>query len=113
VGCIAGTIHESQQLASLWAVVAVLPMLFSPLILAAPNSTLSRVLSYVPVTSPLTMTMRCASGNYVWWDVPLSLLVMVAATVLAVRLSGRLFRVALLMQGQRPTLRQLLGYLRA
>lgn len=113
VGCIAGTTHESQQLASLWAVVAVVPMLFSPIILAAPNSLFSRVLSYIPLTSPLTMTMRVASGQMVWWDVPLSLIVLVAATLLAIRVSGRLFRVGLLIQGQRPTLRQLLGYLRA
>ena len=113
VGCIAGTTHESQQLASLWAVVAVVPMLFAPVILAVPNALLARVLSYIPVTCPLTMTMRCASGQVVWWDVPGSLVVLLASTVLAVRLSGRLFRVGLLLQGQRPTIRELLGYLRA
>ena len=111
VGCVVGTTQESQQLSSLWAVVAVIPMLFSPLILEDPNGTLSRVLSYVPVTSPMTMMMRCAAGKYVWWDVPMSLIVMVLATWLSVRLSGRLFRMGLLMRGQRPSVRELWGYL--
>ena len=111
VGCVVGTTQESQQLSSLWAVVAVIPMLFSPLILEDPNGTLSRVLSYVPVTSPMTMMMRCAAGKYVWWDVPMSLIVMVLATWLSIRLSGRLFRMGLLMRGQRPSVRELWGYL--
>jgi len=113
VGCVAGTGHESQQFASLWSVTAVVPMFFSTLILEAPNSLLSRVLSYIPFTCPITMIMRCASGEYVWWDVPLSLLVMVAATVLALRVSARLFRVGLLMTGQRPSLGELLAALRS
>jgi ABC-2 type transport system permease protein len=113
IGCIAGSTHESQQLASLWSVVAVLPMLFSPLILEDPNSVLSRVLSYVPLTSPMTMIMRCAVGKVVWWDVPLSLVVLLGSTYLSIRVSARLFRAGLLMTGQRPTLGELWGYLRA
>jgi len=113
VGCVAGGSQESQQFASLWSVVAVLPMLFSPLILEAPNSVLSRVLSYVPFTCPITMIMRCAAGGVVWWDMAVSLVVMVAATWLALRASARLFRVGMLMRGQRPSLPELWAYLRA
>ena len=86
--------------------------LLLPLILAAPNSLLSRILSYIPFTCPVTMIMRCASGECIWWDIPLSLLVMVGATVLAIRVSARLFRVGLLMTGQRLSLRELLSALR-
>jgi len=113
LGCVSGGSHESQQFASLWSVVAVVPMLFSPLILEAPNSIFSRVLSYVPFTCPITMIMRCAGGEVVWWDVPLSLAVMVGATWLSLRASARLFRVGLLMHGQRPTLGEVVAYLRA
>jgi len=113
VGCVAGTGHESQQFASLWSIVAVLPMFFSPLILEAPNSILSRVLSYVPFTCPITMIMRCAAGEYVWWDVPLSVGVMLASTYLALRISAKLFRVGMLMAGQRPTLAELVAALRS
>lgn len=113
VGCISGGTHESQHFASLWSVVAVVPMLFSPLILEGPNSVFSRVLSYVPFTCPITMIMRVASGEYAAIDVPLSLAVMVLATLVSLRLSARLFRVGLLFQGQRVTLAQLLGHLRS
>jgi ABC-2 type transport system permease protein len=112
LGCIAGGTQESQQFASLWSVVAVLPMLFSPLILEAPNGVLARVLSYVPLTCPITMIMRCAVGEVAWWEVPLSLGVMLGATYLSLCASARLFRVGLLVYGQRPTLGQLLASLR-
>jgi len=112
LGCLTGGNQESQQFASIWSVVAVLPMLFSPLILEAPNAVLSRVLSYVPVTCPITMIMRCAAAEVPWWDVVVSLSVMVGATVLALWLSGRLFRVGMLLRGQRPTLAELWTYLR-
>jgi len=113
VGCVAGGSHESQQFASLWSVVAVLPMLFAPLILESPNSVLSRVLSYVPLTCPVTMIMRTAAGTVAWWDIVVSLVVMVLATWLALRGSARLFRVGMLLRGQRPSLTELWAYLRA
>ena len=112
LGCVAGGSQESQQFASLWSVVAVLPMLFSPLILESPNAVLSRVLSYVPFTCPITMIMRCATAEVVWWDIVLSLVAMVAATYAALRFSARLFRVGMLLRGQRPSLPELLTYLR-
>ena len=112
-GCVAGGSHETQQFASLWSVVAVLPMLFSPLILESPNSVLSRVLSYVPFTCPITMIMRSAAGAVAWWDVAVSLTVMTLATWLALRGSARLFRVGMLLRGQRPTLPELWATLRS
>ncbi|MFC1806658.1 ABC transporter permease [Planctomycetota bacterium] len=112
LGCVAGGSQESQQFASLWSVVAVLPMLFSPLILEAPNAVLSRVLSYIPFTCPITMIMRCASAEVAWWDILLSLLVMVVSTYAALRVSARLFRVGMLLRGQRPSLGELVTCLR-
>jgi len=113
VGCITGGTHESQQFASLWSILAVVPMLFSPLILEAPDGVFSRVLSYIPFTCPITMIMRCAVGEYVWWDVPLSLGVMVVAVYVSLRGSARLFHLGLLVQGKRPTLGEVLAYLRS
>ncbi len=109
VGCVSGGTLESQHFASLWSVVAVVPILFSPLILEAPNSVFSRVLSYVPFTCPITMIMRVASGEYSVIDVPLTLLVMVVGTLGSLWVSARLFRVGLLLRGQRPSLSELLS----
>jgi len=111
IGCISGGTLESQHFASLWSVVAVVPMLFSPLILEGPNSLFSRVLSYVPFTCPITMIMRVASGEYTAVDVPLTLVVMVVATAGSLWLSARLFRVGMLLRGQRPGLSELLARL--
>ncbi|MFP4057318.1 MAG: ABC transporter permease [Candidatus Brocadiia bacterium] len=112
LGCLSSGTQESQQFASLWSVVAVIPMLFSPMILESPNGVLSRVLSYVPLTTPITMIMRCAAAEVAWWEVPLSMAVMLVAIVVSLRLSARLFRVGLLLQGQRPALGELLAHLR-
>lgn len=112
VGCIAGGSQESQQFASLWSVVAVLPMLFSPIILESPNSVLPRLLSYVPFTAPITMIMRTAVGEVPWWEVGLSLAVLVGATVVTLRISARLFRVGMLLRGQRPSLPELVACIR-
>ena len=111
IGCISGGTLESQHFASLWSVVAVVPMLFSPLILEGPNSLFSRVLSYVPFTCPITMIMRVASGEYAAVDVPLTLVVMLVATAGSLWLSARLFRLGLLLRGQRPSLSALLAHL--
>ena len=57
-GMIGRTQQETAQLSALWTLAAVSPMWFIMAIAAAPNGLLARVLSFFPLTMPVTMIIR-------------------------------------------------------
>ncbi|MEJ7837777.1 MAG: ABC transporter permease [Thermomicrobiales bacterium] len=73
--------------------------------LSAPDSMLARVLSIVPFTSPTTMVPRIILGNPQPWELALSLVLLIATAVLALMVAARIYRVGVLMYGQKPKLR--------
>ena len=65
-----------------------------------------------PFFSPVLMFPRAASGTVEWWMVALSLVFMVLAVGATAWVAGRIYRVGILMQGKRPTLRELVRWVR-
>jgi ABC-2 type transport system permease protein len=100
---------EVQKLAGFWTILAAVPMVFIPALMNTPHGTAARVLSWVPFTAPLTVLARVAldPDGLPWWDLGLSLLILLVSTWMALRLGARLFRVGLLAMGSRPKLREI------
>jgi ABC-2 type transport system permease protein len=82
------------------------------LILDVPNGAMARALGWFPLTAPITMMLRLGTGQVPWWDVLVSAALLAAGVYLAIRVSGALMRLGLLMYGKRPTLREILRQLR-
>ncbi len=80
---------------------------------AAPDGALATVTSFVPGLSPLVMPVRQAAGDVAAWEIALSVLLMVAAIVLVVRLGGRIYAGALLRTSGRTRMREALKAERA
>jgi ABC-2 type transport system permease protein len=78
-----------------------------------PDGALARITSYVPGLSPLVMPVRQAAGNVAGWEIALSVLLMLAATALVVRLGGRIYAGALLRTGGKTKIREALRAERA
>lgn len=58
---------------------------------AGADNAVLRGVSYLPPFSPVTMPLRMVSGSAVWWEVVLSLALMVAATYAVLRVAGRVY----------------------
>ena len=65
-----------------------------------------------PFFAPVMMYPRAVAGSVPWWMVALSLVLMAAAVVGTAWVAGRIYRVGILMQGKRPTLRELVRWVR-
>ena len=104
-----GTMREAQQWSAVLTIPTVVPLMMFGVILAEPNGLVPTILTFIPFTAPLTVLMRAAvePAGFPWWQIALSFVVMVASTILALKISARLFRVGLLLTGSRPTLAQL------
>ncbi|MGH9564781.1 MAG: ABC transporter permease, partial [Candidatus Angelobacter sp.] len=65
-----------------------------------------------PLTSPLVMFMRIAVQTPPFWQIALSIALLVATIYAMVLLCGRIYRVGVLMYGKRPTLPEIMKWLR-
>jgi ABC-2 type transport system permease protein len=76
---------------------------------ADPGSTLATVTSFVPGLSPLVMPVRMAAGEAAAWEVAVSVVLMLVAIALVVRLGGRIYAGALLRTGGKVKVREALA----
>ncbi len=103
--------EEAQQLQIPVTMLLVVPIMFLVPVMENPNGPLATWLSFVPFFTPVLMFPRFIGGAPLW-QVGLSL-VLVALTVPAVAwVAGRIYRVGILMQGKRPTLPELMRWVR-
>jgi ABC-2 type transport system permease protein len=114
IGAACSDLKDAQSMMQPSMFFLLIPIFMAPIILGAPNSTLSTVVSLVPTATPFLMLLRLAmTPPPPAWQVGLSLLLTVGTAALFVWCAGRIFRVGLLMQGKAPNLPELLKWIRA
>jgi ABC-2 type transport system permease protein len=90
-----------------------LPLLAAPVVIRAPHSLLSVILSLVPTATPFLMLTRLAlTPPPPLWQVVLGIALTVITTAACIFAASRIFRVGLLMQGKPPNLPELLRWIR-
>ena len=67
-----------------------------------------KVLSFIPFFTPTTMLMRVGNGSVASWEIALSVVIMVLSILICAAIAARIYRVAVLMYGQKPGLGQLI-----
>lgn len=112
-GSLGNNVKESQQMALVWTMSSVIPLFFMTLLLAQPNGTFARVMSYIPLTAPLTIMLRTSAASVPWWDVTLSAAILLVSLFVFIRLAARMFRLGILLYGKRPTFVEIFRWLRA
>jgi len=112
VGALCNTPQDAQQFQAPLAMGMVIPMMLLSLVLRAPDSTLSTVLSLVPMFSPVLMFMRVCVETPPFWQIGLSWILMLGSILLAAKGAGKLFRMGILMYGESPTWVTLMKVLR-
>jgi ABC-2 type transport system permease protein len=112
IGSLGHDSKQSAQLAGICSAISVLPLLFMPLIVLHPNGILSRIMSYFPFTSSVTMMVRLSTNKLDMIDVLITILILVPFIYLVIKMSARVFRVGILMYGKRLSFREISKWIR-
>jgi ABC-2 type transport system permease protein len=112
VGAMVSSEEDAQQVQFPVTILIVIPMMVFSLVMNNPNSPASVTLSLIPFFSPTLMMLRIAVDPPPWWQVALSMLLMVATILGAIWVASRIYRVGILMYGKRPSLAELGRWLR-
>lgn len=81
-------------------------------VVATPDATVTKVLSYLPFWTPIFMLLRLAAGTVAWWEIVVTVALMLLTILACTWFAARLYRFGVLMYGQRPGLGQLLKLVR-
>jgi ABC-2 type transport system permease protein len=77
-----------------------------------PSSTFAKILSLVPFTSPIATPVRWTAGSMAMWELVASLGILAIAIVGVTWVAARIYRVGILMTGKRPTMKELVRWVR-
>jgi ABC-2 type transport system permease protein len=111
LGALAPNLREASQAVFIITLPLFIPLIFSSTIFAhEPNGGFAVFLSLFPLSAPVSMMARLPSGGVAWWQPWLAAALLVATSVLVVRLVAAMFRAQTLLSGQSFTIK---GYFRA
>jgi ABC-2 type transport system permease protein len=112
VGAAFNNVQEAQHFTGIPIAFLVAPIVVIFPVINDPDSTLATVVSLIPLFTPVVMPVRIAVKMPPVWEVALAYLLTAATVVALVWLCARIYRVGILMHGKKPTLAEIVRWVR-
>ena len=107
IGATMSTVEEGQSVNGLMVLPTVLPFYFFQTFLSNPNGIIPRILSYFPLSAPLSLSLRMAFTKIPTWEIISVFAILIISIALVFWLSGKAFRRGLLEYSKKLKLRDL------
>lgn len=104
--------QEAQQFQFLIMMPLIVSVIFMTPVIQQPHSTMATVLSLIPFCTPLLMYIRILVETPPVWQIALSLVLLVGTIYAILSICSRIYRIGILMYGKRPTLPEILKWVK-
>ena len=111
VGSAVDSIQDANQLQTPITMPIILALILAMSVFNDPNSSLAFWGSVIPFTSPIVMMARIPFGIPTW-EIVLSLVLLYASVVAMAWAAGKIYRVGIFMHGKKPSLKELLSWIK-
>jgi ABC-2 type transport system permease protein len=109
------TMEDVQNAGNFQVIAMILPalsfLLINPVI-GSPDGIIAQIGSYVPFTTSIVMILRITLTDLSLVEIIMPLIVLLASTVLMAKLSGKIFRIGMLMYGKEADPKEIWKWLR-
>lgn len=112
IGAVCTTDHDAQQFQMPVTLFLIVPLALAPIVVQEPDSLTARLLSLVPFFSPMLMFLRLNVLPPPTHEVILAIILLVVTILLSIMFVARVFRVGVLMYGKRPTVPEIVRWMR-
>ncbi len=112
IGSAVNTIQEAQNFIFPVMLPIIMAMVCWPVVMRAPDSTLSVVLSLIPFMTPILMFLRMSVLMPPVWQIALSVVLTSLTIALVIWVAARIYRVGILMYGKPPNFPEMLRWVR-
>jgi len=109
---ISSSTREAQQTSMIFTMFAIIPLMFAQFIMMAPNSMVAKIFTYFPYSSPFITMMRFPLVEISFYEIVSSIVILIISIGVMTKLSGKIFRMGMLMYGKRASLREVVGFLK-
>jgi ABC-2 type transport system permease protein len=112
MGAMVSSEQEAQQIQMFVLMPLILSFMFLFFAMKAPNDPLVVAVSMFPFSAPIIMITRIVVQTPPVWQIVTSLLIMVVTIYLILQVTARIYRVGILMYGKRPTLPEIIKWIK-
>ena len=112
VGAICSSEQDAQNVQFPIVFLLMIPFMLTFYLIQNPGSMAATVLSLIPFFAPVVMFMRINVLMPPLWEVIACFVLLLLTIFFSMKLSARIFRVGILMYGKRPTLREIVTWVR-
>lgn len=112
IGAVCSTEQDAQQLQAIVIMPLIIPIMMMFFVVQNPNTTLSLVLSFIPLFTPMLMFARIVVSEPPLWEILIAFVVLIASIYGVTLFSARVFRIGILMYGKRPGPKEILRWFR-
>jgi ABC-2 type transport system permease protein len=109
IGSTMTEMREAQQISGMFSLLFMAPIYAASTIMQNPNGTLAIVLSYFPLTSPITILMRMSFTVVPAWQIAINVALLVVFALLAIWFATKAFRLGMLQYGKKLTFKEILN----
>jgi len=106
------TEQEAQQITSYISLMLVFPIVLAVPVMQNPGSLFVRILTYIPLLTPTFMVLRMPIQMPATWEFLVTIPLLIVSVVVMMWVAGKVFRVAILSYGKRPSIRELVRWVR-
>ena len=107
IGATMSSMEEGNSISGLVILTTMMPLYFVATYLSNPNGLIPRILSYIPFSAPLSLSLRMAFTTVPTWEIVLIFAILLVSIVLVFWISGKAFRRGLLEYNKRLKLRDI------
>ncbi len=111
-GAVSNTDQEAQQFLQPIMILIILPYLISFSSIQNPENPIVVLLSFFPFFTPMLMFVRVAFSSVPIFQFILSVILLIISIIFMVYLSAKIFRIGILSYGKRPTLKEIVKWLK-
>jgi ABC-2 type transport system permease protein len=112
LGSTSNSSQEVQQFAFFIISPLVISVFLMSYVMSHPNTPTSVILSLIPPFTPIIMYLRICAQTPPVWQLALSIVLLIASIWAIVWVAARIYRIGILMYGKRPTLPEMMRWLK-
>jgi ABC-2 type transport system permease protein len=112
IGAMVNSEQEAQQLLIPVSLFIIVPIVMMTYIIGNPSSQTSVIFSLVPFFAPIIMLARIVVETPPFWQIAACVVLLVGTILGMIGLVGRIYRVGVLMYGKRPTLPEIVKWIK-
>jgi ABC-2 type transport system permease protein len=113
IGSIVTTEQEAQQITTYLSLTLMLPIVIAMPAIQNPDVLILKIFSYIPLTIPSVMLLRVNIAPVPLVDLLITVSIMLVSIYIMIKLSAKIFRIGILSYGGRPTIKEIISWIKS